>query len=125
MNEDNPSLPVQPIYYGFVAGTPHAKPDISILTVGDPVNLIAEPQNQYDPEAIMVHHEKAGKLGYIPKMHTYLIHAEINAGDKFTATITELNPSRKWSEITICVLPLDDSVPTPQDAPATEQQNQN
>lgn len=118
MNEDNTSLPVQPIYYGFVAGTPHAKPDLTLLHVGDHVTLVCEPTNQYDPSAIKVVGATGAKLGYIPKMHTHLIHAEILAKRPFSSSITELNPSRKWSEITICVLPLDDSVPTPQDAPA-------
>lgn len=37
------------------------------LTEKDTIKLVAEPENPYDPNAIMVVHDKMGKIGYIPK----------------------------------------------------------
>lgn len=37
------------------------------LTEKDAIKLVAEPENPYDPNAIMVVHDKMGKIGYIPR----------------------------------------------------------
>lgn len=37
------------------------------LTEKDTIKLVAEPENPHDPNAIMVVHDKMGKIGYIPK----------------------------------------------------------
>lgn len=37
------------------------------LTEKDTIKLVAEPENPYDSNAIMVVHDKMGKIGYIPK----------------------------------------------------------
>lgn len=37
------------------------------LTEKDTIKLEPEPENPYDPNAIMVVHDKMGKIGYIPK----------------------------------------------------------
>lgn len=40
------------------------EPDISKLNVGQKVNLLSEPQNQYDKNAIAIYHEN-DKIGYL------------------------------------------------------------
>ena len=37
------------------------------LTEKDTIKLVAEPENPYDSNAIMVVHDKIGKIGYIPR----------------------------------------------------------
>lgn len=37
------------------------------LTEKDTIKLVAEPENPHDPNAIMVVHDKMGKIGYIPR----------------------------------------------------------
>lgn len=37
------------------------------LTEKDTIKLVAEPENPHDPNAIMVIHDKMGKIGYIPR----------------------------------------------------------
>lgn len=37
------------------------------ITEKDTIKLVPEPENPYDPNAIMVIHDKMGQIGYIPK----------------------------------------------------------
>ncbi len=77
-----------------IAGIPHRKPNFSLLTIGDSVRLVPEPDNKFDPNAIRVLHGDTF-LGYIPKMET----AEWRSAS--SATIVEIQPNRKWSEVII------------------------
>lgn len=60
------------------------------------INLVAEPTNNYDSNAVLCIFNGA-KLGYIPKTMTAFVHADRIA----TAKIIVLNPTTKWKEITI------------------------
>jgi hypothetical protein len=74
---------------------------INELHLGTRVDLVGEPDNPYDPEAIKVmYHDK--KLGYVPKdrnsqMSTFLYYGH---GDIFEAQIqlvnTETHPERQF-----------------------------
>lgn len=77
-----------------IAGIPHRKPLLSQLKVGDIVNLVHEPSNPHDPNAIKI--ICAGvPLGYIPKDETQFWREYANA------KIIEIDPLRKWSEVII------------------------
>lgn len=75
-----------------IAGIPHRNPDLSVLKVGDEVQLIPEPDNKFDPNAIKVMHNGV-HLGYIPRTDTGF------AKDFPTLFIMEVVPSRKWDEV--------------------------
>lgn len=79
-----------------IAGIPHRKPDLSKLSVGDKVDLISEPTNAFDPNAIKVMHGTT-MLGYVPKDKTHIART-LNLS---SMTITEIDPSRKWTEVII------------------------
>lgn len=74
-------------YYDiFIAGFGHY--DTSMVSDNDSVELIAEPENQYDSKAVAVTH--SGKVvGYIPKgILQDMYHDYIRKGGKVNATIT-------------------------------------
>lgn len=107
------------IYSGIVVGTPHAKPDLSLVHPLEEVHLVLEPENPVDPQAIKVMHPVAAKLGYVPKIHTHAIHQAIASNIEFGSWLYTVDPAKKWSELTILVAPLSGIVPkTPQDVPA-------
>ena len=85
------------LYESSIAGTPHSKPDFSVLTVGEIISLVSEPENKFDPNAIRVQTALGMKLGYIRKAETGLVR-ELKLT---TLRITQLCPERKWSEIAV------------------------
>ncbi|HDW3745378.1 TPA: hypothetical protein RMR57_000707, partial [Escherichia coli] len=55
-------------YIAEVAGTRYQKTDLTMVSVGDPVELCPEPCNEVDSNAIQVMHAN-GCLGYVNKVH--------------------------------------------------------
>ena len=53
------------------------------LTEGSRITFLREPDNQYDPNAIMALDEQGRKLGYIPKRENELMAALMGAGKYF------------------------------------------
>jgi hypothetical protein len=80
-------------YTCYIAGIPHAKPDLSLLAVGSLLTLVREPENPYDPNAIRVEFN-GKKLGYIPKVMTAWV-------TTLSAKVVGLDPTNKWHEVTI------------------------
>lgn len=78
-----------------IAGIPHRKPDLSVLHIGDPVTLIPEPTNAYDPNAIKVLSAAGVHLGYIPKTDTSF------ARGVEKMKIVRVEPADKWNEVHI------------------------
>lgn len=83
-----------------IAGIPHRKPDLSLLAVGDKLNLVAEPHNVYDPNAIKVMSPAGVHLGYIPKTETNFFR------DLSHVYIHSIQPQSRWQEVTIGNEPL-------------------
>ena len=78
-----------------IAGIPHRKPE-RLPEVGDFVDLVPEPDNAYDPNAIKVLWNGV-HLGYIPKTETA-------TARQFSLTrmrVVEVEPLRKWDEVYI------------------------
>lgn len=78
-----------------IAGIPHRKPDLTALAVGDTVNLVPEPDNRFDPNAIKIVSASGVHLGYIPRTDTGL------AAGMQSLFIHEIVPSRKWEEVIV------------------------
>lgn len=78
-----------------IAGIPHRRPDLSVLHLDDLVNLVAEPHNAYDPNAIKVMSAAGVQLGYIPKTDTHLVQGVAKM------KIVRIEPSDKWNEVHI------------------------
>jgi hypothetical protein len=68
------------------------------MRVGDPLDLIREPDNRYDNKAIRVEW-RGHKLGYVPRAENRAVAAAMDQGDKLVARIAKLtehaNPWRR------------------------------
>lgn len=111
-----------------IAGIPHRKPNLSVLKIGDSVDLRPEPDNKFDPNAIQViHHHWTGSrcpicagLGQVgPEDKTCVSCAGTGAENLSvhlgyiprmetghvagvtTMYITAIQPGQKWKEVTI------------------------
>ena len=59
------------------------------LEVGSRISFLREPDNAFDPDAVMALDEQGRKLGYIPRRENELIGALMEAGKYFYGIITE------------------------------------
>lgn len=84
----------QPPFRCKIAGMPHRKPDLSVLSIGTEVTLVAEPHNAFDPNAIKVMHNGV-HLGYIPKTDTYMVSGVAKM------KVVRIAPEDKWNEVHI------------------------
>ena len=68
------------------------------MKVGDPLDLIREPDNRHDKHAIRVEW-RGHKLGYVPRAENRVVAAAMDQGDKLVARIAKLtehaNPWRR------------------------------
>lgn len=90
-------------YPSFVAGLAHsvrhkganrsrARYAFAMVHAGDPLLLLREPDNPDDARAVAVHHQ-GFPLGYVPKRHRWVADS-IEGGDRITASVTTIAPSR-------------------------------
>ncbi len=90
-------------YPSFVAGLAHsvrhkgacrsrARYAFAMVHAGDPLLLVREPDNPHDDRAVAVHHQ-GFPLGYVPKRHRWVADS-IDEGDRITASVTTIAPSR-------------------------------
>lgn len=87
---ENTSIPSE--FLIELAGTRHMKGlDLKTVQIGDPVEFIEEPNNQYDKEAIFVV-SKGQKLGYISRWQTQAFHKWIrDRGISLLANVERIN----------------------------------
>jgi hypothetical protein len=83
-------------FLSAVAGEAQRNPDgtwrqdiIGRCAAGDPVELVPEPGNVYDPNAVKVMHD-LGLIGYIPRGNAARFALEIDDGCIVTASIHEI-----------------------------------
>lgn len=78
-------------YYALPAVRPHLK-------VGEPLELIREPDNRHDANAIRVEW-KGQKLGYVPRAENQTAAAAMDKGEKLSARVSRVtddpNPWRR------------------------------
>lgn len=71
----------------------------SELKVGDPLQLVREPDNSYDPNAVRVEWQ-GHKLGYVPRADNEALERFMDRGSKAEARITRLKKSRNpWQRM--------------------------
>lgn len=71
----------------------------SELRVGDPLDLIREPDNPHDRHAIRVEW-RGHKLGYVPRAENRAVAAALDGGDKLVARIARLTAHRNpWRRV--------------------------
>ena len=71
----------------FDVGEHSTQQNIEVLTLGDfePANLVSEPENPYDPDAIRVVWKEEFHLGYIPKTYNAYLSKLMSSGRRFQA----------------------------------------
>lgn len=57
------------------------------LEYGEELDLVPEPENEYDPDAIAIY-KGSEMVGYVPAHQTKVIHAALDSGERLTATVT-------------------------------------
>jgi len=58
------------------------------LTIGDEVELVADPENAYDPMAVAVY-SSGEHIGFIARQNNYRISERLQAGQSVTAKIVD------------------------------------
>ncbi len=100
----------------FIAGVQHhpgMKEAIKNLKIGTVLDLIPDPENKFDPNAVRIEHIE-NMLGYVPMK----ISAEVSGImeiEELSCTIIELNPTAKpWEQckVTVGIKGEDDEVHT-------------
>lgn len=73
------------------------------LRVGDPLALIREPDNPYDPRAVRVEWQGV-KLGYLPRAENEAVAAALDRGERVEGRIAALTQHRNpWRRLRIDV----------------------
>lgn len=63
---------------------------LSCMEVGDKVELIREPENEYDELAIMIRNAEGQKLGYVPRVNNDIMSKMMDAGKILRGEVAEL-----------------------------------
>lgn len=83
----------------YVAGVPHSKFLVRSAHTGVIFDLIPEPENNYDPKAILVSYNDK-KVGYVPRGMTDAVR-KLHATQARVLAVT----FDKWEELKVEVLP--------------------
>jgi hypothetical protein len=80
-----------------IAGTYHAVDAdyLASLDEGEPLRLVREPTNKYDPHAVRIDHGEQ-KLGYVPALYSQMVSALIDSKlVRLTATVGDTITPKK------------------------------
>ena len=71
------------------------------LKPGKRLKMVSEPENPYDPKAIMIQTETGTKIGYVPERDNLVFARLMDAGKQLFARIKEKETRGKWLRIQI------------------------
>jgi hypothetical protein len=79
-----------------IAGFRHAGEPA--LAVGQPVEFRREPENRFDPSAVLVLDESGGRLGYVPRHYAELFARVLDSGATLKGEVVRqlVVPESKW-----------------------------
>jgi len=81
---------------------------ISDISEGDELNLVPEPTNQYDSNAVKILLGDV-MLGYVPKTFSAQVSAKLEADPDLCCTVTIVDPSaRPWEQCQVWIHALDE-----------------
>ena len=100
----------EPLFEFYIAGVQHhqLKTCISEVEVGNCLNLILEPSNKYDPNAVRIElyslkQDKDIMLGFVPMKFSASVSALMTIQDLF-CVVVELNLDEKpWRQIKVAI----------------------
>lgn len=90
----------------YVAGVQHHNLPkvISRLIEGDDLDLVPEPTNKFDSNAVRIEYEGI-MLGYVPRKLSAEISAALEVGTNLSCTIETLTPENKpWEQLEVVIL---------------------
>lgn len=74
-----------------VAGFRHqSQVTVEDLTLGEPVEFVSEPNNQFDQDAVAIHYN-GQRIGYVGRAHTRAFHTWMERGYTINAVIERIN----------------------------------
>jgi len=82
------TVAIPTVIVGTVFGGAAAKSAIALMQPGDAVQLVREPNNQFDPLAVACHY-RGLHVGYIPRQANQAIARALDAGRELTCTVRE------------------------------------
>ena len=88
----------------FVAGTTHIEGIEELakyLNVDDRLNFLREPDNPYDPKAIVIKTVNGVKIGYVPKNDNVVFSRLMDAGKLLFGKIVSIETKGNWVKISI------------------------
>lgn len=91
----------------YVAGTTHIEGILELaphLNIDDKLDFFREPDNHYDPKAIVIKTVNGTKIGYVPKNDNVIFSRLMDAGKLLFGRITYKEIRGKWVKINIKVL---------------------
>lgn len=83
----------------YVAGTTHIEGIEELaphLNVGDKLDFFREPDNHYDPKAIVIKNSDGVKIGYVPRDDNAVFSRLMDAGKLLYGKITAKEMKGKW-----------------------------
>ena len=92
------------LFDSHVAGTTHIEGIEELephLEIGEKLLFFREPENPYDPKAIMIQTETGTKIGYVPEKDNLIFARLMDAGKQLFARIKEKETRGKWLRIQI------------------------
>lgn len=92
------------LFDSYVAGTTHISGIEELephLNVDDKLNFYREPDNKYDPKAIVIKNSDGIKIGYVPKEDNVIFSRLMDAGKLLFGRITQKEKKGKWLKINI------------------------
>ena len=85
---------------GYVDGIAELEPH---LNIEDKLDFFREPDNPYDPKAIVIRNAQGVKIGYVPKADNVILSRLMDAGKLLFARITHKDKQGKWLKLGIKV----------------------
>ncbi len=82
----------------FMEGIEELEPH---LKIDDRLDFFREPDNKYDPQAIVIKNTDGVKIGYVPKEDNVIFSRLMDAGKLIFGRITNKEMKRKWLKIDI------------------------
>ena len=90
----------------YVAGTTHVEgiEELAMqLNIGDKLDFFREPDNHYDPKAIVIKTVNGVKIGYVPRADNVIFSRLMDAGKLLFGRISYKTIKGKWVKINIKV----------------------
>lgn len=98
-------MKTQTIFSGNVAGLSHRELNYASVGIGDTLLLMADPNNAYDKNAVIITHEASGQdFGFMPADSTRAFHDAVANGFPVFAKIESMNLSARYPKIVFTIV---------------------